>query len=40
MPGSLLEIKPTRLNMQPQRGQYNDILANDTYLVAVVEETN
>jgi hypothetical protein len=20
--------------MQPQRGQYNDVLANDTYLVA------
>jgi hypothetical protein len=24
--------------MQPQRGQYNNILANDTYLVAVVKE--
>jgi hypothetical protein len=29
--------KPARLNMQPQRGQYNNILANDTYLVAFVE---
>jgi hypothetical protein len=28
--------KPARLNMQAQRGQYNDVLANDTYLVAVV----
>jgi hypothetical protein len=24
--------------MQPQRGQYNNVLANDTYLVAVVKE--
>jgi hypothetical protein len=24
--------------MQPQRGQYNNVLANDTYLVAVVQE--
>jgi hypothetical protein len=24
--------------MQPQRGQYNNILANDTYLVVVVKE--
>jgi hypothetical protein len=39
-PGSLLEIKPTCLIMQPQRGQYNDVLANNTYLVAVVKETN
>jgi hypothetical protein len=31
-------IKPARLNMQPQRGQYNNVLANDTYLVAVVKE--
>jgi hypothetical protein len=30
-------IKPARLNMQLQRGQYNDVLANDTYLVAVVK---
>jgi hypothetical protein len=27
-------VKPARLNMQPQRGQYNDVLAKDTYLVA------
>jgi hypothetical protein len=26
--------------MQPQRGQYNNVLANNTYLVAVVKETN
>jgi hypothetical protein len=26
--------------MQPQRGQYNNILANDTYLVAFVKKTN
>jgi hypothetical protein len=25
--------------MQPQRGQYNDVLANDTYLVAVVKKS-
>jgi hypothetical protein len=25
-------IKPAHLNMQPQRGQYNNVLANDTYL--------
>jgi hypothetical protein len=31
-------IKPARLNMHPQRGQYNDVLANDIYLVAVVKE--
>jgi hypothetical protein len=24
--------------MQPQRGQYNDVLENDTYLVAVVKK--
>jgi hypothetical protein len=24
--------------MQPQRGQYNDVLANDTYLVAFVKK--
>jgi hypothetical protein len=35
---SLLEIEPARLNMQPLRGQYNDVLAIDTYLVAVVKE--
>jgi hypothetical protein len=29
--------KPVRLNMQPQRGNYNNILANDTYMVAVVK---
>jgi hypothetical protein len=29
--------KLARLNMQPQRGQYNNVLANDTYLVAVVK---
>jgi hypothetical protein len=29
--------KPARLNMQPQRGQYNNVLANDTYLVAFVK---
>jgi hypothetical protein len=28
--------KTCTLNMQPQRGQYNDVLAKDTYLVAVV----
>jgi hypothetical protein len=34
-------VKPARLNMQPQRGQYNDVLANDTYLVAFLwKETN
>jgi hypothetical protein len=33
-----LTTKPARLNMQPQRGQYNDVLANDTYLVAVVKK--
>jgi hypothetical protein len=26
--------------MQPQRGQYNDVLANDTYLVAFCGRTN
>jgi hypothetical protein len=32
--------KPAHLNMQPhERGQYNIILAIDTYLVAVVKET-
>jgi hypothetical protein len=31
-------IKPAHLNMQPQRGQYNNVLANDTYLMAVVKE--
>jgi hypothetical protein len=31
------KIKPARLNMQPQRGQYNNVLANDTYLVAFVK---
>jgi hypothetical protein len=32
-------IKPARLNMQPHKGgQYNDVLANDTYLVAVVKD--
>jgi hypothetical protein len=30
--------KPAHLNMQPQMGQYNNVLANDTYLVAVVKE--
>jgi hypothetical protein len=25
-------IKPAHLNMQPQRGQYYNVLANDTYL--------
>jgi hypothetical protein len=25
--------------MQPQRGQYNDVLANDTYLVAFCGKT-
>jgi hypothetical protein len=25
--------------MQPQRGQYNIVLANDTYLVAFVKKT-
>jgi hypothetical protein len=25
--------------MQPQRGQYNNVLANDTYLVAFVKKT-
>jgi hypothetical protein len=30
--------KPAHLNMQPQRVQYNNVLANDTYLVAVVKE--
>jgi hypothetical protein len=25
--------------MQPQRGQYNDVLANDTYLVAIVKKS-
>jgi hypothetical protein len=29
--------KPACLNMQPQRGQYNNVLANDTYLVAFVK---
>ena len=29
--------KPAHLNMQPhKRGQYNDVLANDTYMVAVL----
>jgi hypothetical protein len=27
--------KPTRLNMYPQSGQYNNVLANDTCLVDV-----
>jgi hypothetical protein len=31
------KIKPARLNMQPQSGQYNNVLANDTYLVAFVK---
>jgi hypothetical protein len=35
----LIRIKPARLNMQPQRGQYNHVLANDTYLVAFVKKT-
>jgi hypothetical protein len=26
--------------MQPQRGQYNNVLANDTYLVAFVKKLN
>jgi hypothetical protein len=26
--------------MQPQRGQYNNVLANDTYLVAFVKNLN
>jgi hypothetical protein len=26
------------LNMQPQRGQYNNVLANDTCLVAFVKK--
>jgi hypothetical protein len=26
--------------MQPQRGQYNNVLANDTYLVAFVKRLN
>jgi hypothetical protein len=30
--------EPAHLIMQPQRGQYNDVLANDTYLVAVVKD--
>jgi hypothetical protein len=25
--------------MQPQRGQYNNVLANNTYLVAFVKKT-
>jgi hypothetical protein len=29
--------QPTHLNMSPQRGQYNNVLANNTYLVAVVK---
>jgi hypothetical protein len=29
--------KPACLNMQPQRGQYNNVLANDTYLMAFVK---
>ena len=31
--------KPAHLNMQPQKDgdHYNDVLANDTYLVAVVK---
>jgi hypothetical protein len=29
--------KPARLNMQPQRGQYNNVLANDTYLVTFMK---
>ena len=29
--------KPAHLNMQPHKwGQYNDVLANDTYMVAVL----
>jgi hypothetical protein len=32
-------VKPARLNMQPQRGQYNDVLANDTCLVAFSGKT-
>jgi hypothetical protein len=31
--------KPARLNMQPQRGQYNNVLANDIYLLAFCENT-
>jgi hypothetical protein len=34
----LIPIKPAHLNMQPQRGQYNNVLANDTYLVTIVKE--
>jgi hypothetical protein len=33
------KIKPARLNMQPQRGQYDDVLANNTYLVAFCGKT-
>jgi hypothetical protein len=30
---------PAHLNMQPHEwGQYNDVLANETYLVAVVKK--
>jgi hypothetical protein len=29
--------KPAGLNMQPQRGQYNNVLANNIYLVAFVK---
>jgi hypothetical protein len=32
--------KPAHSNMQPQRGQYNNVLANDTYLVAFVKILN
>jgi hypothetical protein len=32
--------KPAHFNMQPhKRGQYNNILANDAYLVAVLKRT-
>jgi hypothetical protein len=30
--------KPACLNMHPQRGQYNNVLANDTCMVVVVKE--
>jgi hypothetical protein len=33
-------IKYAHLNMQPQRGQYNNVLANNTYLVAFVKRLN
>jgi hypothetical protein len=34
-----LQTKPARLNMQPQRGQYNNVLANDTYSGGIFEKT-